>query len=128
KRNLAYAVKGGSEIGKEFGHSFVYIGTTKENIDNIKKIILEEYKKVFEDFNEKELRQIKKRLIGNFKISTEDSSHQMINLLYNEIGSDAKEFYDFEKKISEITLDEIREIAKNAYDKHSFFVLEPEEQ
>ena len=127
KRNLAYAVKGGSEIAKEFAHSFVYVGTTKENIEKVKEIILEEYKKVFEDFSEKELKEIKERLIGNFKISTEDSSHQMINLLYNEIGSNAEEFYDFEKKVSEITLDEIKEIAKNAYDKHSFFVLEPEE-
>jgi len=127
KRNLAYAVKGGSEFGKEFAHSFVYVGTTKENVEKVKEIILEEYKNVFENFSEKELDKIKERLIGNFKISTEDSSHQMIHLLYSEVGSDASDFYDFEKNVSEVSLDEIKEIAKNAYDKHSFFVLEPEE-
>ena len=46
KRNLAYAVKGDSEITKDFAYNIIYIGTTKDKIEEIKKIILQEFEKV----------------------------------------------------------------------------------
>ena len=40
KRNLAYAVKGDSMITKDFGYNLIYVGTMKENVEKVKKIIL----------------------------------------------------------------------------------------
>lgn len=124
KRNLAYAVKGDSEINRDFSYNLVYVGTTKENIALVKKLILEEFKKVSKGLTEKELREVKEQLIGNYQISMEDSQSQMVNLLSHEIIGNAKEFYEFEKNISQVELKDVKNLAK--IKKYSFFALVPE--
>ncbi len=124
KRNLAYSVKGDSSISKFFAYNSIYVGTTKEKVELVKKIILEEFKKVAENLTEKELNQTKEQLIGNYHISMEDSQMQMINLLLHEIDGNAHEFYDFEKNISEVKLKDVKFLAK--IKKYSFLALVPE--
>ena len=124
KRNLAYAVKGDSSINKEFAFNYIYVGTTKENVEKVKKIILEEFEKVQKDLTEKELQQVKDQIIGNYQIGMEDSQRQMVNLLFAEVNGKAEEFYDFEKNISAVKLKDIQNLAK--IKKHSFFALVPE--
>ena len=68
KRNLAYAIKGGSDITKYFGKNFVYVGTSKENVELVRKLILEEFEKVAKSLDEKELAEIKEQMIGNYQI------------------------------------------------------------
>jgi len=43
KRNLAYAIKGDTTLTKDFSYALIYSGTTKENVEKIKKIILRKY-------------------------------------------------------------------------------------
>jgi len=124
KRNLAYSVKGDSSITRFFAYNSVYVGTTKQNVEIVKKIMLEEFKKVAESLTEKELNQVKEQLIGNYHISMEDSQMQLINLLLHEIDGNAKEFYDFEKNVSEVRLKDVKELAK--LKKYSFLALIPE--
>lgn len=126
KRNLAYSVKGSSEINKDFAYNFVYVGTTKENVEKVKKIILEEFEKVSKNLNEKELKIIKEQMIGNYQISMEDSQSQMVNLLSEEINGNAKNFYDFEKNIKDVKLQDVKELAKKALKDYSFLALVPE--
>lgn len=127
KRNLAYVVEGDSDISKNFAHNFIYVGTTKENVEVVKKLILEEFKKVVEGLTEIELNQVKEQLIGNYQISMEDSQTQMVNLLLYEINGDAREFYEFEKNIKEVKLEDVKEMASKVKDKnYSFFALVPE--
>jgi len=125
KRNLAYAIKGDSSINKNFSYNFIYAGTMKENVEEVKELILGEFKKVSESLDEKELNSVKEQLIGQYKISMEDSQNQMIGLLASEICGDAKEFYEYEKNISEVKLEDVRDLAKKAKEKYSFF--EPED-
>lgn len=124
KRNLAYAVKGSTNINKSFSYTLIYVGTTKENVSLVKKIILEEFKKVSKELTEKELNQIKEQLIGNYHISMEDSQSQLINLLSYEIEGNAKNFYEFEKNISAVKLSDVKKLAR--LKKYSFFALVPE--
>ena len=124
KRNLAYAVKGGSVINKDYAYSLIYVGTMKENVDKVKKIILKEFKKVSEGLTENELEQVKEQIIGNHQISMEDSQNQMVNLLMYEIDGNANKFYEFEKNIKDVNLKEVRDLAK--IKKYSFFALIPE--
>ncbi len=124
KRNLAYSVKGDSSITRFFAYNSVYVGTTKQNVEIVKKIILEEFKKVAEGLTEKELNQIKEQLIGNYHISMEDSQMQLVNLLLHEIDGNAREFYDFEKNIKEVKLEDVKQLAK--LKKYSFLALVPE--
>jgi len=62
---------------------------------------------------------------GNYQISMEDSQNQMVNLLSHEITGKAEDFYDFEKNISEVKLEDVKELAK--IKKYSFFALVPED-
>jgi predicted Zn-dependent peptidase len=126
KRNLAYAVKSDSSINKNFSYSIVYVGTKKDNIGEVKKLILEEFEKVSKGLDEKELNEVKEQIIGNYHISMEDSQTQMVVLLLSEIDGDAKDFYEFEKKIKEVKLEDVKELAKKATEKYSFFALVPE--
>jgi len=125
KRNMAYAVKGYSNINKDFSYNAIYVGTTKENVEKVKKLILEEFEKVSRDLDEKELEEIKEKMIGNHQISMEDSQDQMVNLLSSEITGNAEEFYNFEKNISNVNLKDVKKLAK--IKNHSFFALVPEE-
>ena len=123
KRNLAYAVKGESDINKDFAYSLIYVGTSKQNVGKVKKIILDEFEKVSKELSKKELSQVKEQIIGNHQISTEDSQNQMANLLYNEINGNAKKVYEFEKNIRAVKLDDVKNLAK--IKKYSFFALVP---
>ena len=127
KRNLAYAVKGDSNINKTFAYNLIYIGTMKENVEIIKKLILEEFEKVANSLAEKELNTIKEQLIGNYQISMEDSQQQMVNLLSYELQGDAKEFYNFEKDVAKVKLEDVKELALNVKKDYSFFALVPKE-
>ena len=125
KRNLAYAVKGSTNINKDFSYNIVYVGTEKKNIEDVKKLILKEFEDVAKNLSEKELQQIKDQLIGNYQIAQEDSQNQMVNLLSHELVGDAGEFYDFEKNISNVKLEDVKNLAtiKN----YSLFALVPSE-
>ncbi|MBU2503579.1 MAG: insulinase family protein [Nanoarchaeota archaeon] len=126
KRNLAYGVKGDSEVNIDFAYNFIYVGTKKENVEPVKKLIVEEFEKVSKELTEEELNQVKEEIIGNLQISTEDSQTQMVSLLHYEICGDAKDFYELEEKIKEVELDEVKKVAKNAAKDYSFFALLPE--
>ncbi len=125
KRNLAYSVKGDSNINKDFSYNFIYAGTMKDNVEKVKKLILDEFKKVSKDLTEKELQQVKDQLIGNYQLSMEDSQSQMVNLLISEVHGKAEDFYSFEKDISEVKLKDVREMASKVEKSHSFFALVP---
>lgn len=123
KRNLAYAVKAYSDINKDFAYSLVFVGTKKENVSICKKVILDEFEKVSETLNNEELGKIKEQIIGNHYISMEDSQNQMVNLLIHEVNGRAEEFYDFEKNIKNVKLEDVKKLAK--LKDYSFFALVP---
>jgi len=125
KRNLAYSVKGDSEISEDFAYNLIYVGTTKEKIEDVKKIILNEFKKITKTLPEKELNEIKEQMVGQHQISTEDSQSHMVNLLLYEILGNANDFSDFEKNINGVKVKDVQEIAEKAIKEHSFFVLMP---
>jgi predicted Zn-dependent peptidase len=126
KRNLAYAVKGDSNINRDYAYNLIFVGTTKENVENVKKLILEEFEKVAKDLEEKELSQVKEQLIGHHQISMEDSQSQMVNLLANEISGTVEDFYNFEKEIKKVKLKDVKEMASNVKEgNYSFFALLP---
>ncbi len=126
KRNLAYAVKGGYSGGKRYGYTTVFVGTSPGNLDKVKKIINEEFGKISKQLAEKELNQVKEQLIGNSKISREDSQGQMLDLLYNEIWDKAEKSYEYETNIKNVKLEDVKKLSQ--LKDHSFIALVPEEE
>lgn len=126
KRNLAYAIKGGSDINKRFSYNFIYVGTMKENVEKVKKLIVKEFKNVCDKLEQKEFDEAKEQLIGNYKISMENSESQLMELISHEIKNKAEDFYDFEKKIRAVKLSSVKKIASKIIDgNYSFFALVP---
>jgi len=126
KRNLAYSVEGGSQIGKRFAYNFIFVGTMKQNVGKVKELILREFEKVSKELDDKEFKEIKQQLIGNYKISMEESQNQMLELLLSEIQGSAEDFYDFDKELNRVKLESVKKMASKVKEgNYSFFALVP---
>lgn len=126
KRNLAYAVKGSLEATKDFSYSQIYVGTNRENVEKVKELIIKEFSEVMKNLDLKELNAVKEQLIGQYQINMEDSQIQMVNLLMNEMDSNAKKFYEYEGKIRKVKLEDVKKLAeKVAKGNYCFFALVP---
>jgi len=126
KRNLAYGVKGESDIDKDFAYNFIWAGVKKENVEKVKELIKEEFEKVSKELLEKELNEVKTQMVGNYKIGMEESQGQLVNLLISEVLGSAEDFYEYEKNILDVKLEDVKELAKSAAKDYSFFALVPE--
>ena len=111
KRGLCYAIKSHLEQSKDYSYELIYVGTVKEKIKQIKTLILKEIKKI-NRLSARDLDEAKERLIGLRQISTEKSDSTMIGLLQEEIGGDAKEFYNYEEMVNKVKLKDVRDLSK----------------
>jgi len=126
KRNLAYGILGGLESHKGHSYTYIYVGTMPENVEKVKGLILEEFKKVAEGLTQEELEGVKNKLAGNHQIHMEGSQNQMLNLLVSEIQTKAEDFYDFEENIMKVKLEDVKEMASTVKEgNYSFFALVP---
>ncbi len=111
EKGLAYAVRSMITAEKNYAYYSIYVGTKKENIEEVKKIIVEEFRNV-KKMTAKDLEEAKERLIGLKKVQGEESVNVMNELMYHECVSKAEEFYDYEKKIKSITLEDVKKAAE----------------
>lgn len=122
KRGLVYGVKSDLDLGGNYGYMIIWAGTEKKKVEEVKKICLEEFEKM-KTLTKEELEEAKKQVIGNHRISSEGSDETAVNLILEEISSKAENFYDYEKNIEKVSLEEIRKIAEKK--EFSFFALVP---
>ncbi len=111
KRGLAYAVNSSIESEKSYSFYAIYVGTTKESIDKVKELILQEFKNV-ENMTEKDLEEAKERLIGLKKVTSEESVNVMGGLMYSELNGSAEDYYRFDEDIKKVTLNQVKNLAK----------------
>jgi predicted Zn-dependent peptidase len=122
KRGLCYAIKTHLEQSKDYAHELIYAGTVKEKVEEIKKIILREIRKM-DLLKQSDLNEFKERLIGLRQINKEKCDSTMIELLEEEVGGDAGNYYNYEEKINKVKLKEVRELSK--LKGYSFVALVP---
>lgn len=122
KKGLVYSVRSDLDIGKNYGYMVIYAGTAPERVSEVIKVCKEEFKKM-KDLTEEELKRGKAKLIGNRRVELEGSSETSVNLLMEEVFSDARNFYEKDKRINEVNLNDIKEIANLS--EFSSFVLGP---
>jgi len=122
KRGLCYAIKTNLDQSKDYAYEVIYAGTVKEKIKEIKEVVLKEIKKLKglkkSDFNES-----KERLIGLRQINKERCDSAMTELLLEEIGGDAENYYKYEENINKVKLKEVQDISK--LKGYSFVALVP---
>lgn len=123
KRGLCYAIKSNLEQSKDYSYEFIYVGTVKEKIEEVRRLILKEIKKL-KDLKQADLTQAKERLIGLREISKEKSDSTMFDLLQEELGGDASNYYKYEEEVNKVNLDEVRKLS--SLKGYSFVALVPE--
>ncbi len=124
KRGLAYTVRSMLNSEKSYSYYSIYVGTKKENIDEVKKLIFEEFYKV-KDMSEENLKEAKERIIGLKAINSEESLNVMNELMFYELIGKAEDYYSLSSRIKKVTLKEVKELAKNIYKNYSSAVIAP---
>jgi len=122
KRGLVYGVKSDLDLGKNYGYMVIWAGTDPSKVEEVNKICLEEFGKM-KDVTEEELAVAKIQVIGNRHVEAEGSGETAVNLVMEEISNDANEYYDYEKKIKDVSLEDIKKLASIA--EYSSFSLGP---
>jgi len=126
KRGLAYAVKSSINTEKNYSYYSIYVGTTKKAILEVKNLILEGFDNI-KEMTESDLTESKERLIGLRKVLSEESSGVMNELMYSELStSNAQEYYKYEEKINKVTLDQVKDLAKELIKEYSTAAIVPE--
>jgi len=123
KRGLCYAIKTSLEQSKDYAYGVVYAGTVKEKIKEIRDIVLREIKKL-KNLKQSDFNESKERIIGLRQISKEKCDSTMIELLQEELGGTAKDYYEYEAKINKVKLKEVQDLSN--LKGHSFVALVPE--
>jgi len=123
KRGLCYAIKSNLEQSKDYSYEMIYVGTTKDKIKTVKELILKEIKKM-KYLKQSDLSEAKERLIGLRQINEEKCDSTMIDLLQEELGGNAGNYYKYEEEIGKVKLSDVRELSK--LKGFSFVALVPE--
>jgi predicted Zn-dependent peptidase len=111
KRGLAYAVHGEISTEKDYSFYTIYVGTNKNAIPEVRKLILEGFDSV-QKMTEKELEELKEKLIGLRKVCSEESDYVMKELLFEELRGNAEKYYVYEEKIKNVKLADVKRLAK----------------
>ncbi|MCH7567846.1 MAG: insulinase family protein [Nanoarchaeota archaeon] len=125
KRGLAYAVRSSIDTEKNHSHYSIYVGTTKEAIPEVKKIIIEEFDLASKNMTPVDLKEAQQRLIGLRKVTSEESTNVMNELVFAEISTgNAENYYKYVEEIKKVTLEQVKELAK--IDNYSTAAIVPE--
>jgi predicted Zn-dependent peptidase len=122
KRGLVYGVKSDVEIGRNYGYMVIWAGCKPENVPQVKKICLEELGKLSE-LTEEELSAAKVKVLGGRQVDGEGSNEAAVELVMEEFDGKAEDYYEFEKFISAVTLDDLKKLS--AVSEHAFFSVGP---
>jgi predicted Zn-dependent peptidase len=110
KRGLCYAIKANLEQSKDYSYLMIYSGTTSDKVQEVKELILKEIKKL-KDLNLADFEEAKETLIGLKQINTEKSDSCMVDLLQEEIGGNAENYYKYEEEIGKIKIEEVKSLS-----------------
>ena len=113
KRALVYGIKAELDIGKDYSYLMIWAGTDSSKEKEVIEISKEQFKKMA-DITEQELKEAKIQLIGNKQVESEESDQVALELLIEELGGNAQNYYEFEKKINEVKLQDIKELSKKS--------------
>jgi len=110
KRGLVYGVKSDLDLGKNYGYMVIWAGTDPSKVDEVNEICRNEFEKMG-DISQEELDEAKVQVVGNRHVESEGSNETAVGLIMEEIAGDAEDYYEYEKRIGEVTLDDIKKLA-----------------
>ena len=124
KRGFAYAVTSSIDCEKSYSFYTIYVGTMKDKVGEVKRLILEEFDNV-KNMKEKDLEQAKERVIGLKKVVSEESINVMNQLVFSELSGKAEDYYEHEEKIREVKLENVKKLASKLIKEYSSAAIVP---
>ena len=125
EKGLAYAVKSSISAEKNYSYYLIYLGTMKDAVNEVRRIILDEFEKI-KEMKDVDLKEARERVIGLRRIAAEDSSRVMQELLFAELIGDAKSYYKHEEMIKKVKLEDVKTLAKELIRGHSIAMVLPD--
>lgn len=123
KRALAYDVGTQHVAERTFGYFAIYATSTKKNLPEVRKVIAEELSKI-QEITEKDLREAKTFLEGNFLLDLEVPQKQADQLVFWEQLSDAALLKEHVKRVKEVTVADVQRVAKKYFKNPTTVVVE----
>ena len=124
EKGLAYAVKSSVNCEKNYSYYTIYVGTMKKNVEEVKKLILEEFGNM-SDMAEDDLKEAKEQLIGLKRLRSEESMSVMSELVGYELIGNAEDYYKHEEEIRKVTLKDVKKLAKELIKVYSTAAIVP---
>jgi predicted Zn-dependent peptidase len=118
KRGLAYAVFSEVSAFRDTGCMSVYAGTSRESVNEVVRLILEEFHRVKQErVPEEELRRAKDNLKGSLLLGLESTGSRMANIArqYMYFGR----FFSLDEMaegVERVTADEVQQAARDFFD------------
>jgi len=123
KQGLAYEV-GTQHISEAgFGYFAIYATIERKNISLVKKLALEEIKKI-EFITEKDLKESKDFVEGNYLLSMEDVQKVADQLLFWNQIYDARYMKNFVNEIKKVTITDIKRVLKKYFKYYTIAIVE----
>lgn len=111
KRALAYDVGAHLEEGIDFGFFMIYFSTQKKDVLKCRKLALDTLRNCH-DISDKELRESKNFLEGEFLMTKEDSTNYAEEISEWEYAKKAEESKKFVSMIKKVTKEDIKRVIK----------------
>lgn len=111
KRGLAYSLGVVHDPETDYGWMAVYVGTDKKNIETIKEIILKEVNNL-KKIKNKEIKDAKKFIEGNYYLENEDNHSMADNLAGWESVGDLAGAEEYIKRIKKVTKQDIKRVVE----------------
>lgn len=116
KRGLAYSVYTYINLCKDAGAMVAYAGTSADKFSEVVTLILKEFARCAKGVKADELKNAKEQLKGGMLLGLETSDNRMTKLARDEIFfGRAVQVKEIVKAIDSVTLDDLKETAKNAF-------------
>ena len=124
KRGLAYSIFSTSSPFRNFGISYVYAGTSRENLKQVIELILEEYRSIKKrGISREELERARECLKGTLVLGLESTSSRLSWLAKSEYYYDrTMTINEIFKKVDKIKRDDIIRLA-NQFFKDEYLTL-----
>ena len=124
KRGLAYIVNSSISGEKSWCVYQIYVGTKRDKVSEVKRIILEEFNKI-SAMSENDLREAKERLIGLRHVSREDSGDVMNELMFSALRDNVERYYRYDDDVRSVKLEDVKRLAKDLIREYSTAAIVP---
>ena len=126
KRGLAYQVGVQNDPEDDYGIFAVFAGLDKKNIEQARKIILQQFKNL-ENIDENELEDAKNYIEGNHTLNMEDNFHVADDLAFWETIKNSSLANNYIENIKKVKINDVKRVAKKYLNKnYTLVVIEQE--